>query len=423
MQTRRGILACVIGNALEWYEFSLFAYLSPIITQLFFPNDNHLVSLLATLLVFAAGFIIRPLGSVVLGHFGDQLGRARTLKLTILLMSISSVLTGFLPSYQSIGAFSPILLIACRLLQGFCIGGEFAGSMIYLTESANPKHRAFISSMSNNGSNLGVLIAMLGCWFMSSFLSMDTLASYGWRFLFISGGLLGIVGLWLRTDLVESETFFKLQSNIQGTYFPLKYVLTKQFTRLLHIIFLLFISACGSYTLMGYLSTYLHEFLHVPFSKAYQIQTLMIILSFIFVPFFAYLSDKTGRKNVLLFSTLGYLIFSLPCFYFLNIYPSCFTLLPLIICYAAEQAVTPVLIAEMFPGKGRYTGISIAYNISMATIGGFSPAINTALGMRFGHMMIAYYILFCAFVSFIIVLKYLPKQYGLDMNLTTAESI
>ncbi len=421
MQPRRNIIACIIGNILEWYEFSLFAFLSPILANLFFPNKNGITSLLSTLLVFAAGFVIRPLGSIFLGHLGDRFGRAKTLKITIFLMSFSSVLTGFLPTYQQIGVAAPLLLIVCRLLQGFCIGGEFAGSMIYLSESAHGKHRALISSMTNNGSNIGVLIAILACTTMTNLLNQDNVSAFGWRILFISGGVLGLIGLWLRRDLAESETFLALQKNINEVYFPLRYIFQHQRRQMLRIILLLFISACGSYTLMGYISTYLHEFLAVPLNQAYQMQTLFIILSLALLPFFAHISDKIGRKKVLIFSTLGYLIFTLPSFWLLQSVQAWWVLLPLVIFYSAEQAVTPALIVEMFPGKGRYTGISMGYNSCMALIGGFSPVINTYFIHHYNNtMMIAYYVLICAFVSFIVVLKSLPNEYGLKSNLTTA---
>ncbi len=421
MQQRRNILACIMGNILEWYEFSLFAYLSPVIAELFFPNENEIVSLLSTLLVFAAGFVVRPLGSIILGHLGDRFGRAKTLKTTIFLMSISSVLTGFIPTYQHIGVAAPVLLVLCRLLQGFCIGGEFAGSMIYLSETAHGSHRALISSMANNGSNIGVLIAVLSCTMMSSVLDSTAVSVYGWRILFISGGVLGIIGLWLRRDLAESETFINLQKNIKVPYFPLQYVFQHQRARMVQVILLLFISACGSYTLMGYISTYLHEFLGVPLNQAYRMQTLFIILSLLMLPFFAHLSDKIGRKKVLLFSTAGYLVCSLPSFWLLQSIQAWWVLLPLVIFYSAEQAVTPAVIVEMFPGKGRYTGISMGYNISMALVGGFSPAVNTYLIHHFNNnLMVAYYVILCAAVSFYVVLKNVPREYGLQNSLTVA---
>lgn len=418
-QSGRNILACIIGNVLEWYEFSLFAYLSPVISQLFFPNTNKIISLLSTLLVFAAGFIVRPLGSIILGHMGDRLGRATTLKITLFLMSISSILTAFLPTYQTIGMVAPVLLILCRLLQGFCIGGEFAGSMIYLSESAQANRRALISSMTNNGCNIGVLIAVVACASLSALLGQDKLSCFGWRILFASGGLFGLIGLWLRRDLSEPDVFQLIQKKIQTPYLPIDYVLRHQKQKMAHIFLLLFISACGSYTLMGYISTYLHEFLSVPLRQAYQIQTLFILLSLVFLPFFAILSDHIGRKIILLFSIIGYLIFAIPSFLMLQSIQAWWVLLPLVIFYSAEQAVTPAVIIEMFPGKGRYTGISISYNLCMALIGGFSPAINTYFIQRLNdHMVIAYYVFACALVSFFIALKNLPNEYGLQNNLT-----
>lgn len=419
MRSPRNILACIIGNILEWYEFSLFAYLSPVISDLFFPNSNKVASLLATLLVFAAGFVIRPLGSVVLGHLGDCWGRAKTLKMTVLLMSIASIFTGILPTYQQIGIWAPVLLIFCRLIQGFCIGGEFAGSMIYLSEAAHGKHRALVSSMTNNGSNIGVLIAIVSCSIASSLMSTTELVQFGWRILFISGGLLGIIGLWLRRDLCESQTFLTLQQNINTPYLPLHYVLRYQYHKIAQVFLLLFISACGSYTLMGYLSTYLKEFLNVPLIDAYRMQTFFIVFSLILVPFFAFISDKFGRKCVLVFAVSGYLVCALPSFYILQSIQSWWVLLPLVIVYSAEQAVTPALIVEMFPGKGRYTGISIAYNLAMALVGGFSPAINTYLIHYSGNkMIIAYYVLFCAVASLWVVLRNLPQEYGVRSTLT-----
>ena len=418
MSSHRNILACIIGNVLEWYEFSLFAYLSPIISRLFFPSHDKIVGLLSALLVFAAGFMVRPLGSMVLGYLGDCLGRAKTLKITILLMSISSILTGLLPIYDQVGLYAPLLLIGCRLIQGFCIGGEFAGSMIYLSESAHGRHRALISSMTNNGSNIGVCIAVASCAFMTSFMTVEAMSSWGWRLLFVSGGVLGIIGLWLRRDLSESETFFALQKNIKQPYFPLSYVLRYQWRRMLQVCLLLFISACGSYTLMGYLSTYLNEFLAIPLATAYRIQTIFILISLSLLPIFAWLSDRMGRKVVLLFAIVGYLFFAIPSFVLLQYAGAWWVLVPLVIFYSAEQAVTPALIVELFPGKGRYTGISLAYNVCMALVGGFSPALNTYLIHYFNNnLVIAYYVMGCALVSLFVVMRSIPKEYGVNRDL------
>ncbi|OGT31809.1 MAG: hypothetical protein A3E87_02420 [Gammaproteobacteria bacterium RIFCSPHIGHO2_12_FULL_35_23] len=417
-QSKRNIIACIIGNIIEWYEFTLFAYLAPVIAVLFFPNENKWLGLLSTFLIFAAGFIVRPLGSILLGHLGDRLSRAKTLKLTILLISLCSIFTGLLPTYQQVGMMATLLLILCRLLQGLCIGGEFAGAMIYLVESAPAERRARVSAMTNNGSNFGVLLAIGSCAILSSGMSNIDFVKYGWRLLFILGGILGMLGLWLRRDITESEVFIALKRKITEKYLPIKYVFKYQFAVMVKIGLLLVISACGSYVLMGYLSTYLHVFLQIPLAKAYQLQTIFIVLSLLCVPIFARLSDRYGRKSILLFSTLGYLIFSLPVFYLLQQTQVWWLLLPLVIFYSAEQAVMPATIVEMFPGKGRYTGVSIAYNCTMALVGGTSALTNTWLIAYFNNkLFIAYYVMFCAFISLLIAVFFLSSHYGVKQDL------
>lgn len=417
MQNKRNIIACAMGNIIEWYEFALFAYLAPVIAQLFFPQENHVLGLLSTLLIFSLGFIVRPIGSVVFGHIGDRAGRARALKLTIFLLSISSVITGLLPVYQQAGLWAPILLMACRLLQGLCIGGEFAGTMIYLSESANPKYRALTSCMSNNGSNIGVLIAISACSLLTSEMSSSSFALYGWRLLFILGGMVGLTGLWLRRDISESDVFIALQKRVGQNYFPLTVVFRHHKTTMIKVMLFLFISASGSYTLMNYISTYLHTFLGVPLANAYQLVTFLIVGSLLLVPVFAYLSDCYGRRNILLFATVGYLIFTLPIFQVMQYTQSWWIFIPLIILYSAEQAVTPIAMVEMFPGIGRYTGLSFAYNITMALVGGTAPLLNTYLINHFNNnLIIAYHLMFCAAVSLVVVLS-LPKKYGVQLSL------
>lgn len=407
-----------MGNIIEWYEFALFAYLAPVMAALFFPDEKPLLSLLYTLLIFSLGFLVRPLGSIVFGHIGDQAGRTRALKLTILLLSLSSVITGLLPVYKQAGLWAPLLLIVCRLLQGLCIGGEFAGTMIYLSESADPKHRALTSCMSNNGSNIGVLMAISACSLFTSQMSSLNFELYGWRLLFILGGMVGLIGLWLRRDISESEVFTQLRERVGQNYFPLSFVFRHHKATMIKVMLFLFISASGSYTLMNYISTYLHMFLGVPLSKAYQLVTFLIVGSLLLVPLFGYLSDRFGRRNILLFAMVGYLICTLPIFQLMQHTQAWWIFIPLIILYSAEQAVTPIAMVEMFPGIGRYTGLSFAYNITMALVGGTAPLLNTYLINHFNnHLIIAYHLMFCAAVSFLVVMS-LPKKYGEQVSLS-----
>lgn len=413
----RSVISCVMGNILEWYEFSLFAYLSPIIAHQFFPSSNKQMALLSTLLVFAAGFIIRPLGSLFWGHWGDKVGRAKTLMLTLFCISLASTLTGLLPTYEAVGALAPSLLVLLRLLQGFCMGGEFAGSMIYLTETASKSRRTLISSMANNGSNIGVMLAVISCALVSRFLG-DALIDYGWRILYISSGIIGFFGLWLRSDLTETAIFLNMKDKIKPKYLPIKFVLLNQKAAMLKVFCILFISASGSYTLMGYISTYLYEFIKIPLPQAYHIQTLFIMITLLAVPVFASIADYFGKNIILVFAISGYLLFALPCFMYLKLYNNWLALLPLFIFYSAEQAVTPSLIVEIFPVMGRYTGISLSYNLCMALVGGLSPAINTFFIHTYhNQLFIAYYLMFCATISFITMIVLLAKR----KNLVTDE--
>ncbi|MFN7098461.1 MAG: MFS transporter, partial [Gammaproteobacteria bacterium] len=177
----RSIIASIIGNIIEWYDFSLYLYLAPVIADNFFPAATKAKSLMLTFLVFAMGFILRPLGSIIFGHFGDSIGRAKTLKLTILLTAISALCIAFLPTYHVVGIFAPLTLIVMRMIQGLCISGEFAGSMIYLTESAPKSKRALVSCMANNGSNFGIILATGIAALLAMIMPTTTFNHDGWR--------------------------------------------------------------------------------------------------------------------------------------------------------------------------------------------------------------------------------------------------
>lgn len=418
----RHISACIIGNVIEWYEFTLYAYLSPVIAKQFFPNNDQVTGLLITFMVFAAGFLIRPLGAIVLGHLGDTKGRAKTLRLSVLLLSIPSILTGLLPTYNEVGLLAPVLLLICRLLQGFCIGGEFAGAMIYLSESAPDNKRAFYSAMTNNGSNLGVLLAIFSCFALSHQLTSHAFNHYGWRMLFIFSGVVGLLGLALRGNIKESHLYREFSYSYQHRK-PLLIALKTHRKAMFSIVLLLVVSACGDYTIMNYISTYMHVFLKMPMDLAYRYQLYIILLSLVLLPLFASLADKFGRRVVFYFACIGYFSMSFFCFYWFKTSHSFITLIPLVLFYSAEQAVLPVMMVELFPIEARYSGLSLAYNITLALVGGSSPMIVTYLVQYFhSPLMIAYYVMACSLVSFIAAVFILPKSFGQSHSLITAKA-
>lgn len=413
------LIACIVGNVIEWYEFTLFVALSPVIASNFFPTKEKSIALLYTFLIFAIGFFIRPLGALVLGHFGDRVGRAKTLKFTIYCISLSSLLLGCLPTYAMVGMYAPMLLILCRLMQGLCIGGEFAGAMIYLSESAPNDKRALFSSMTNNGSNIGVLLAMSSAMSLSLFLSHEQFYSYGWRVLFFIGAMIGVIGLRFRMSMKESTLFTEFNKQRASYSLPIKTVLKHHKEKLFALSLFLVISACGSYTIMNYLSTYMHLALNMQLRDAYVYQTGVIALSLFLVPTFAVLADKIGRKPVIVFACVGYLIFAFPVFSILQYCQHFYLLIPLVIFYSAEQAVMPIILSEFYPIEARYTGISLAYNITMALVGGTSAFINTTLMLYFDSpLVIAFYIMSCSAISLIGINFFMNVRYGKTVSLS-----
>lgn len=415
---KSSIVAAISGNVIEWYDFSLYIFLAPVIAHNFFPAGQEGDSLLSTFLVFALSFFIRPLGSLVFGHFGDKIGRALTLKITIFLVSLSTLIIALLPNYQSVGMYASALLLLCRVIQGFCIGGEFAGSMIYLTEMAPDDKRALTSCMTNNGSNFGIFLATTTAAIFSNSMSESAFYDYGWRFPFLIGGIIGLTGLWLRRNLAETTVFTTMHAHEKLATVPIATVLSQQKMQVFNVFLLLFMSATGSYVLMNLMSTYLTEFFHFSLANALTIQSVYNILTLFLVTIAAKCSDLYGRKLVLMVAAVGYIIFSIPCFYLLQLTGLWICLLPLVIFYSIEQSTTPVAMVEMFPAKTRYTGISMGYNLAMALVGGTAPFVNTWLVAKFNQpLLIAYYLVAGALVSLVAVKHKLKAEFGLNQTL------
>ena len=205
----RHALAGTIGNVLEWYDFAVYGFLAPVISPLFFPEDDVISGLINTYGIFAAGYLMRPLGGVIFGHIGDRVGRKTALQLSIAMMAIPTVLVGLLPVYSQIGASAAILLILLRLLQGISVGGELIGSMSYLVETAPPHRRGLCGSWSVCGGIAGILLGSLMATVLTNSLSEAAMQSWGWRVPFLSGVVIFAVGSWLRRTLVESPDFEK----------------------------------------------------------------------------------------------------------------------------------------------------------------------------------------------------------------------
>lgn len=372
----RSLFAAICGNFIEWYDFALYLLLAPILSKHFFPIADKKWALIGTFTIYAVSFFFRPIGGVLFGHIGDKYGRKIALKWSITCLTALSVVLSCVPDYSKIGIISTILLCLCRVGQGICLGGEFAGSMIYLSETAPIHRRALFSSLSNNGSNFGILIASLSCLALTTIIGENNFSEWGYRILFFMGGIIGLVGFYFRTDIQESLEYSHCANK---TTAPLIAVLKYHKQALFNLFIIISIGAVGSYALMGYVSTFLQQSLSLSLTEALSYETLFISVTLLIVPLFAVLADKYTPKRLLNYTCLLYILFSIPCFYLVYYYQQPLWLLVLFIIYSIEEASIPSLMRDYFPVSIRYTGVSLSYNLSMGLIGGLSPVFTQSL--------------------------------------------
>ncbi len=399
------------ANILEWYDFAVYGYLAPIIADLFFPSDDPMVSLISTFGVFAAGFFMRPLGGFVFGHIGDKYGRKKALALSIFLMAIPTALIGLLPTYAQIGVWAAVLLTIFRLLQGLSVGGAYTTSVSFLVEHAPEDKRAFYGSFSIFGAIVGILLGSAVAAVVTGMLDNDSLYSWGWRAVFIIGIVLGIFGVFISKKVEETPTFKKLEEAEEIERFPLFKALKEDPSDFFKAIGLSTFQAAAFYILFVYLTTYeskvFKEFLNVdfPFSTALTINTISMIVLVAFIPFMARLSDKIGRKPVILASTLLVIILSYPLFILIT-KATVISVLTAQVIFAiitsAFMGTLPTTLVELFPAKIRNSAYSVSYNIALALFGGTAPLIATYLIKTTGNILSpSFYLIATALVAFI----------------------
>lgn len=417
---KTSLFAAIIGNVLEWYDFSLFIYVAPVLATVYFPAGHAKLNLLYTLLLFALGFVVRPLGAIWFGYLGDRYGRAAALKLTLVGITLPALMMALIPSYQQIGLWAPLLVALCRLIQGLAISGEAIGSIIYLAENAADHRRAWLSSLANNSANVGVLLATATTTWLAHVYSSQHFAEYGWRLAFLGGGVAGLLGLRLRHTLLESKVFEQLREQQSTRTLPLGKLIRERRKPLLKLAGLLTMTAVGNYLLMGYLSTYLATYLHYALPTALSIQTSLVFISLGLVPITAWLADRYGRRRCLITAALGYALLAWPCFKYLNMGGSWLCLLPLIVCYCLEQGTMPATLVELFPATARYTALALGYNLTFALVGGTTPAFNTWLiTQTHNPMVVAYSLIASAILAGLVMWRGLPSTFGAKHALVT----
>jgi len=408
-QRRKAVLAGVIGNVLEWYDFGVYGYFVSTISGLFFPSGDPLVSLLLTFAVFGVGFVMRPVGSILFGIYGDRYGRRKALSAVVFLMGISTLAIGLLPTYAEVGVVAPLLLVIVRLLQGLSAGGEWGGSTAYIVEFAPEGKRGFIGSWQQVSVGSGFLLGSLSAALLNQALPHDALVAWGWRIPFIFGIVVGLIGAYLRWGLDDTPKFTEIEAQGEVSKAPLIEVATQYPRETLTVFGMTLHNTVAYYIPIIYMTNFVQSVGKLPSSTALWINTTCLAAFVILIPFWGALSDRIGRKPLLLLSSGGYVVLAYPLFLMAASGSATLALiaqLTMILFLSFFSGPCPAAYSEIFPTKVRYTALSIGYNIAVAVFGGFAPFIATWLIKVTGNNLSpAYYLMAAAVVTFVVVLR------------------
>jgi MHS family proline/betaine transporter-like MFS transporter len=411
---RRVVVSAAIGQFVEWYDFVVYAYTASVVATLFFPAEDRGASLLATFAVYAVGFVMRPAGGLLFGHLGDRLGRRGVLAAVILLMGASTAAVGLLPTYAQIGLAAPILLVVCRLLQGLSAGGEAMGSNALVAEHAPAHRRGMYVGFTYSFANLPAIFAALFVLLLTNVLSAGNYEAWGWRIPFLFGGLISLVGLYIRFRVAESPAFQTTRAADRVSEAPILTVLRDHRRALAFAFAMAALSGLGFYTLTGYFVTYLAEAVGLTGNASLISNSIALTVAFITMPLAGLLSDRIGRRLVLMLGAALSAVLSIPA-YLLASAGSLSTAIAgqSLLAFSLGVFFGPVGIVflELFPTRTRYSGAAIGYNAAYVVFGGTAPLFGTWLVDVTGSLIApAVYMTVLAACVFAVALR-LPESY------------
>jgi MFS transporter, MHS family, proline/betaine transporter len=404
------IAAAVIGNALEWYDFIVFGFFAVIISRLFFPSESQYASLLFTTATFGVGFFMRPVGGIFLGIYADRRGRKSALLVVIASMTVAIALIAFAPTYAAIGIGAPLIIVVARLLQGFSAGGEFASATAFLIESAPAGRRGFYGSWQMVGQGLAVLIgAILGA-IITKTLSPEAIDGWGWRIPFLFGLVIGPVGLYIRSSLTETPAFLESERAPQGR------ALASHVKQILVCFGIIVSGTISFYVILVYIPTFARTQLQLPLDQAFLAQAIGLAVEVTLIPICGALSDRIGRKPVMIVSLALSLLVTYPLFVWVSSSPSFTSLLimQVVLCglFGIGNGPVSTALGEQFPTRVRSTALAIGYNVAVMLFGGFAQFFVTWLIHVTGTPIApAFYLMFGAAVGLFAVM-FLAERAG-----------
>jgi metabolite-proton symporter len=406
IQLRRAVIASTIGTTIEWYDFFLYSTVTGLVfAKLFFPHSDPWVGTLEAFAIYAVGFVARPVGAAIFGHFGDRIGRKSTLIATLLLMGLATFAVALVPTYASIGIWGAVLLTILRFIQGIGVGGEWGGSVLMSMEWARSNHnRGFIASWPQFGVPSGLFLANLAVLAFSQ-MSGDQFLSWGWRIPFLLSLILVAVGLYIRLGILETPVFAKLISERRIERAPIMAVIKRHPKEILLSAFARMAEQAPFYIFTAFVFAYGTGTLHV--SRDFLLLSVLAasVLSFFSIPFFGHVSDRIGRKRMYMIGTVVTGIFGFVYFGLLNTGIAAVIFIAIVLSLVPHDMMygpQAALIAESFTGRLRYSGASLGYQLASVIAGGPAPLIAAWLfGVYATPYAIAFYIAACAVVSLI----------------------
>lgn len=417
---RQTIVATTIGNALEFFDFTVYGFLALVIGKLFFPTFNSYGQLLLTVASFGVGFIMRPLGGIVIGAYADRAGRKKAMTLTIFLMALGCAMIALAPTYAQIGVAAPLLIVLARLIQGFSAGGEVGASTTLLVEHATPANRGYMASWQFASQGLGILLGAVVVGVLSTALTPQAMESWGWRVPFFLGMLIAPVGMYIRRHLEESLDIKHEPANAAPRRSSLSEVCGEHGKTVLAAILSVVGGTAAAYVVTFYMPTYAVRELGLPPPVALFGAALTGLLSFGLAPFVGRLSDRFGRKPLIIWSRIALVLLIYPGFLWLTVSPSPAVLFIVVGALSITLVVQTVpgitMLPEMFPKHVRASGMSLVYSVGVALFGGFSPFISTWLLNATGNKLApAWYLLVMTTLS-LLGLLWLKDFTGKDID-------
>jgi MHS family proline/betaine transporter-like MFS transporter len=417
---KKAVTAAALGNTMEWFDFGVYGFVAFALGKVFFPEVSPAIQTIAALATFSVPFLIRPLGGLFFGIMGDRFGRQKVLSLTIIIMAASTFCIGLIPGYNSIGILAPILLLLCKLAQGFSVGGEYTGAAIFVAEYAPDRQRGVLGSWLDFGSIAGFVLGAGFVVLLQTFLSEAAFLSWGWRVPFLVAAPLGLIGLYLRHAAEETPAFTQQLERLEQEdksalqerpTVPFAEIFTKYRKSLLVCIGIVLVTNITYYMLLTYLPTYLSS--NLGYSEDHGVMIIIaVMIGMLFVqPIIGLTSDRIGRRPFILIGSIALFVVAIPAFLMIASGESAQIFLGLLLLAIALNCMIGVMAATLpalFPARIRYSALASSFNIAII-VAGLTPTLAAWLVASTENLLMPAYYLMCAAVIGIFTSLFLPE--------------